>query len=494
MHTFDVRPPAFRSARNDETNFTSDKPPQTDEQFGEVMNRALAGNPREINREDAEPPPRDTHATASQKNQAAKAKKPLPRESAADNDATQAPITANPNAQHLSHSTDAQTTSDDDDDGSSHEASESDNDKDKPATASGKADDAPKSTAAQLLTVAGALPGSAPVSTQVPMGGKADKDAKGNSTGGLYADKQADAPDAAAAHSNSKSAEVKDSTDPGEKVLTASDTPAQGPPESKPSPDKGVPASALASAADPAGTSAAKQYLTMKKTDKMQKVAGPAEQDLPGDATKGSEELPMVQKISASALLHSHEKLDSAVTVDSQPATTVSSTPEPVAAAASSAILPTAGVDNRLRVLERTHDIVALHAMRLGQTGSDSLHVVVKPGGGIQLSLELRQGEGFIEVNASLHKGDFAHLSQYWPELQQRLEARGVRVGDLARSENLSDTGHQEFQQPKQQQPPDQDPLHAGAFAEFALAGSLREAPATRAARATAYRGWESWA
>ncbi|HEX4266105.1 MAG TPA: hypothetical protein VH597_17345 [Verrucomicrobiae bacterium] len=493
MHTFDVRPPAFRSARNDEPNFTSEKPPQTDERFGEVMNRALAGNPRETNRDDAEPPPRDTHAAAGQKNQAVKTKKPLPRDSAADNDATQAAITANPNAQHLSQSTDAQTASDEDDDGSSDEASESDNDKGKPATTSGKTADASKSTAAQLLGVAGPLPAPSPVSTQVTTEGKASKDTKGNSTGGLCATKHAEAPDAAAG-SDSKSAEAKDSTDPGEKVLTASDTPAKDPAESKPSPDKGVPASALASAADPAGTSAAKQYTTMKKADKMQKVAGPAEQDLPGDAIKGSEELPMAQKISASALLHSHEKLDLAVTVDSQPATAVSGAPEPAAVAASPAVSPAAGLDDRLRVLERTHDIVALHAMRLGQSGSDSLHVVVKPGGGIQLSLELRQGEGFIEVNASLHKGDFAHLSQYWPELQQRLEARGVRVGDLACSENLSDTGHQEFQQPKQQQSPDQDPLHAGAFAEFALAGSLREAPATRAARATAYRGWESWA
>ena len=36
--------------------------------------------------------------------------------------------------------------------------------------------------------------------------------------------------------------------------------------------------------------------------------------------------------------------------------------------------------------------------------------------------------------------------------------------------------------------------LYAGAFAEFALAGSMTEAPAARAARATAYRGWETWA
>jgi hypothetical protein len=133
--------------------------------------------------------------------------------------------------------------------------------------------------------------------------------------------------------------------------------------------------------------------------------------------------------------------------------------------------------------------------MRLSQTGSDTLHVVVKPGAGIQLSLELRQSEGGIEVHASLHKGDFEHLSQYWPELQQRLEARGVRVGALTTSENFSQTSNQQFEQSKHQQSPNQqDPLHAGAFAEFALAGSLSEAPAARAARTSAYRGWETWA
>lgn len=132
--------------------------------------------------------------------------------------------------------------------------------------------------------------------------------------------------------------------------------------------------------------------------------------------------------------------------------------------------------------------------MRLAEAGSNSLHVVVKPGEGVQLSLELRQNAGVVDVHASLHKGDYEHLSQYWPELQQRLEARGVRVGALTTSENFTNTSHQSFQQSKQQQSSDQDSLHAGAFAEFALAGSMTQAPAKRAARATAYRGWETWA
>jgi hypothetical protein len=309
----------------------------------------------------------------------------------------------------------------------------------------------------------------------------------------LGATKETEAHDTAAANSDSKSVEAKDATDAGEKILAAGDIPAKDAPESKPPSDKAVPATALATTADPSGTSAAKQYTTMNKTDKTPKIAGPAEQDLPGKATTGSEDLPMAQKSPATAVLHGSEKPDSTLTVDSSAAVRIS--PEPTAATAPQAVSPAAvGEENKLRVLERTHDIVALHAMRLSQSASDTLHVVVKPGGGIQLSLELRQGEGFIEVNASLHKGDFTHLSQYWPDLQQRLEARGVRVGELGRSENFSETSDQQFQQSKQQQSPDHDPMHAGAFAEFALAGSLREAPATRAARATAYRGWETWA
>jgi hypothetical protein len=65
-------------------------------------------------------------------------------------------------------------------------------------------------------------------------------------------------------------------------------------------------------------------------------------------------------------------------------------------------------------------------------------------------------------------------------------------VGALTPSENYAGTGHH-FQQSKQQSS-QQESLHAGAFAEFALAGSVTDASAARAARASAYRGWETWA
>jgi hypothetical protein len=499
MQTFDLRPSASHSpsTRNDEFNSPFANPPQPEENFGEVMNRTLAGNPREGNGEDynlrnesagAQENPGST--LASQLKQADKFKKSLQRDPSQDNDAASATAMANPNCQQPSQVAEAQSKSEDD--GTSEDGSDSDAEKGK--SPAGKSSDAAKSTTNPLLVLAGPLGVPSPSLTAIPAEGKAGKDAKGNSKSVSTVPGQPDAPEGKA-HSDAKNIQAKDTTEAGEKVLTASDAAAKETEQSKPHSEKTTPVTTLpASAPDPAGTSAAKHYLTMNKTDKMQKIAEPAEQDLPGNAAIGSEELPTAEKIAAQALPHGSEKLDSTITVDSSVAARISPDPTAAAATTTAAVTPVANVDSRLRVLERTHDIVALHAMRLDQSGSDSLHVVVKPGGGIQLSLELRQSEGIIEVRAALHKGDFAHLSQHWPDLQQRLEARGVRVSDLASSENPADAGHQEFQQPKQQPSPDQDPLHAGAFAEFALAGSLREAPATRAARATAYRGWETWA
>jgi hypothetical protein len=261
------------------------------------------------------------------------------------------------------------------------------------------------------------------------------------------------------------------------------------PPNTQVSGSKTFIAQAGAPPPDAGGTSAAKQDITMKKVEKTPKVAEQMEQDLPGMPSACSEELPKGQKLSTKEAAHGSEKLESAVVEMPLRVLTSSDSPLPTVTAA----VPTPSPALDTRVLERTHDIVALHAMRLSEYGSDSLHVVVKPGAGIQLSLELRQSARGIEVHASLHKGDFDQLSQHWPDLQQRLEARGVRMGSLTTSENFSSTSNQQFQQSKQQSP-NQDPLYAGAFAEFALAGSMTEEPAARAARATAYRGWETWA
>lgn len=228
----------------------------------------------------------------------------------------------------------------------------------------------------------------------------------------------------------------------------------------------------------------------MKNQEKTSKVAGQPEQDLPGKANPVGEEFSATAKSSTTPALPSGAKVEATAAPANMPSTAQVSAASPTSTATTSAGIST-GAATPVRVLERTHDIVALHAMRLRDSNSDSLHVVVKPGAGIQLSLELRQSEGSIQVRAALHKGDFEHLSQQWPQLQQRLEARGVRVGALTCAENFSGSSQQSFQQSKEQSS-GQDSLSAGAFAEFALAGSMAETAGKRAARASAYRGWET--
>lgn len=165
--------------------------------------------------------------------------------------------------------------------------------------------------------------------------------------------------------------------------------------------------------------------------------------------------------------------------------------PSPAAPAAAPQPSP-ASLQLLFQALERTHDIVALHALRIRDAGTDHLHVVIKPGAGVQLSMELRQHEGRVQVQVWMHRGDFDFFQRHWKELQERFESRGLELGDLQR--------HPSFQSGSQRsayRPPEgewADPLMAGAFAEFALAGSLTEPPGRRAFRTAQQRGWESWA
>jgi hypothetical protein len=501
MQTFDLPPSSHTaSTRNRENNFSPEKPAATGERFDHVMDRALTESPRDSNRKNetsaTEKPVRkdSNRPAASPTKHPAASNKPL-RATLAKSDAATAPAMAMPpNVPPVSKP--AETP-----EGASDESSPAEDEKAKHAVAGGNSGGSPI-TGAQLLTTPGPLTISTASPTPVSPAISKDADAR-HASKTTAEDRTASG---APARSDAKSPASAPATTDGSP--SAADPPAgeaelAGPP-ANPAPvlqdipaDKAKGSLEIPSvpAPDAGGTSAAKHYLTMKKADKTPKVAGPAEQDLPGDPASVSEELPKAQKITTPASLHAGEKLESTITIEPAAAARISASPETAnAVAITAAASPAMPADSRLRVLERTHDIVALHAMRLGESGSDSLHVVIKPGAGVQLSLELRQNEGGIEVRASLHKGDFGHLSQYWPELQQRLEARGVRVGTLTCSENCADSGQQQFQQSKQQPSPDQDPLHAGAFAEFALAGSLREAPAARAARTASYRGWETWA
>jgi len=238
------------------------------------------------------------------------------------------------------------------------------------------------------------------------------------------------------------------------------------------------------------GISAAKQYLPMKNTDKLNKVAGSTEKTekvLPGNADSEDS----VHNLPTAELLARISPRNGSATITIGPSTKV---PDPVIASSAADISAASVVDLGSRSLERTHDMVAMQAVRLVDSKLDSLSVVIKPGAGTQLSLELRQHGDTIDAQVTLQRGDFGHLSQHWPELQQRLEQRGVRLAPLTGSENSStDGGAGGFQQ-SQHESTNPDPLATGAFAEFALAKSAVHSTTTLTAFTTGQRGWESWA
>jgi hypothetical protein len=138
------------------------------------------------------------------------------------------------------------------------------------------------------------------------------------------------------------------------------------------------------------------------------------------------------------------------------------------------------------QALERTHDLVAAHALRVNDVGSDSLQVVIKPGAGTQLSLELRQRGGGVEVQAALQQGDFKNLSQHWPELQQRLEQRGIRLGSLTDDGSLANSDSGTFKQNRNQS--------GEALAELGLATPMTGTFTQPTSRVKAVAGWETWA
>ena len=137
--------------------------------------------------------------------------------------------------------------------------------------------------------------------------------------------------------------------------------------------------------------------------------------------------------------------------------------------------------------MERTHEMVTMHALRLSNTAADSLQVVIKPGAGTQLSLELRQRGSGVEAQAILQQGDFNHLNQRWPELQQRLEQRGIRLAPLTDDSASANSGGNQTSDHKKSQP-------AEPVAEYAFASPATVSFAQPAARATSPRGWETWA
>jgi hypothetical protein len=145
--------------------------------------------------------------------------------------------------------------------------------------------------------------------------------------------------------------------------------------------------------------------------------------------------------------------------------------------------------DARLRALDRTHDMMALHSMRLVESKMDALSVVIKPAIGTELSLELHQHGDAVEARATLLRGDHQLLSEHWSDLQQRLDQRGIKLGALNCGTGSPAGDQRQFQSAQTSQ--EEAAQQASAFAEFAITTAGGGATARQA---TLHDGWESWA
>jgi hypothetical protein len=241
-------------------------------------------------------------------------------------------------------------------------------------------------------------------------------------------------------------------------------------------------------AAEKDGTGVATVGLPMKKSANTNKVAGLDGKVLPGDVkvTAAEKVLPAVPAPGPVRLAEGTASNLNLVLPDALPAVDFS--------AAQGALGLPALTDAKMRNLERTQEMVTLHAVRLMESPSDMLQVVIKPGAGTELSLQLRQRDGGIEAQATLQRGDFQLMNQHWPELQQRLEQRGIKLAPLGGEANFSADSGGSFNQQQQSSSRELEAQKASAFAEFAVASRMVGATARLAIGGISGGGWESWA
>jgi hypothetical protein len=235
------------------------------------------------------------------------------------------------------------------------------------------------------------------------------------------------------------------------------------------------------------GTASAKEDASMKMAEETTKNADLKQQKLPGNEVTASEgqDLTPAAKPQAKSPAHGSSSEAATASVVSANLAHASAT---VTGASTNAPQQT---DNRQLSLDRIHDLAAVHAIRVRQSGADSLRIVIQPGNGIQLSLELRAGDnGSIQAQALLNRGDYQFLSSHWADLQQRLEPQGIHLAPLECTSSFSGGASQNQSDGRSSQ---EEP-RTGAFADFAFSSSMTKSPASTASRTKTHRGWETWA
>ena len=237
------------------------------------------------------------------------------------------------------------------------------------------------------------------------------------------------------------------------------------------------------------GTAVAQQDTTMKMASKKTNFSG-SQQKLPGTATVATgENLPAsLPRVAASAPIKSRgeQVLPVSTGIPANNSTAKMDSPETMN-------LPRVAPAS-VPFIQRTQELLSFQVMRLHEVGADEMRVVVRPDTGLQLSLHLQQRNGGVEVQAVLDRGNFGLLNRHWPELQQQLESRGVRVAPLADADSSFGGGSEGFRQPTtpngQHAGDDADPAEMPAV----LLPGLPPATATASASGISSRHLETWA
>lgn len=231
------------------------------------------------------------------------------------------------------------------------------------------------------------------------------------------------------------------------------------------------------------GTSTAFQPVLMKRAVPMQNFSGSQTQVLPGEpiAAASKAVVPPAKPL---------PRVDKSESPETLPVATELRAGSPVLEDRS-ADAPVLRANGAARSLERTHDLMSLHALRLRDSSADSLRVVIRPGPGMQLALDLHlTANGGVEVRALMNRGDYQFLNAHWAELQQQLEPRGVRLAPLTSADTGGESATDFAGSRRQPKPDESKSAEALPGLPFVAAAA---APA-KARRPAAARGLELWA
>lgn len=163
----------------------------------------------------------------------------------------------------------------------------------------------------------------------------------------------------------------------------------------------------------PDGIAGAKQHVPMQTEAKPAEIAAPEEQKLPGGGVNLPGRKPVAGAIPANGL-----------TIVGDVGPTPEGWPKEMAPEPTGGRMP-AGFH-----AARLHPLITEAALRLQDSGRDSVTVTLRPDPGTELNLEIRVVEGRLEARMEVQTGDAAGLESNWRELQQRLEDHGIRLAD----------------------------------------------------------------